>query len=56
MTKRKLSYFGHFMKMQGSLENTIVWEKTEGSRKKGRTNMRWIDSIKKPQAESMGAE
>ena len=33
------------MKRQGSLEKTIMLGKIEG-RKTGRSNMRWIDSIK----------
>ena len=41
MTKPKLSYFG-----QGSLEKTVMLEKIEGSRKRGRPTMRWTDSTK----------
>ena len=48
--KMKLSYFGHLMRSQGSLEKAVMLEKAEGSRKRGRTNMRWIDSWKEPQA------
>ena len=55
MTKLKLSYFGHIMRRQGSLgKKTATLGKTEGSRKRGRKNMRWIHSIK--EAIGMGAE
>ena len=36
MTKLKLSYFGHLMRRQGSLEKTIMQEKIKGSRDRGR--------------------
>lgn len=42
----KLSYFWHFMRRQGSLGKTIMLGKLESSRKRGRPNMRGIDSIK----------
>ena len=45
MIKLRLSYFGHIMRRQDSLEKTIMLGKVEGSRKRGRPNMRWIDSI-----------
>lgn len=45
MTKLKLSYSGHIMRRHASLERTIIMGKTGGSRKSGRPNMRWIDSI-----------
>lgn len=40
--KLKLSYFGHNMRRQGSLENkkTIVLRKIESKREKRKTNMR----------------
>lgn len=45
------------MRRQGSLENTIMLEKLEGSRKWGRPNMTWIESIKEVTGvESTGAE
>ena len=43
MTKLELCYFKHIMRKQGSLEQTIVLRKKEGSRKRGRPDMRWID-------------
>ena len=42
----KLSYFGHIMRRQGSLEKIILLGKIEGRTKKVTPNMRWIDSIK----------
>mgnify|MGYP006951424300 CR=1 FL=1 len=46
LTKQKWSYFGHIMRTQGSLEKTVILGKTESSRKRGKPNMRWTDSIK----------
>ena len=46
MTKLKLSYFGYIMRKQNSFEKTKLVGKIEGSRKRGRANMRWIDSVK----------
>lgn len=41
----KLSYFRHIMR-QGSLEKSVMLGKTEGRKKGGRSDTRWIDSIK----------
>ena len=46
MLKLKLSYFGHILRRQDSLEKTIMLGKVEGSRKRGRQNTRWVDSLK----------
>ena len=46
MIKLMLSYFGHIMRRQDSLEKTITLGNAEGSRKGGRPGMRWTDSIK----------
>ena len=46
MEKLKLSCLLHIMRWQDSLEKTIMLGKIEGSRKRGRPNMRWIDSVK----------
>ena len=46
MLKKKLQYFGHLMRRADSLEKTLMLEKTEGKRRKGRRQrMRWLDSI-----------
>ena len=41
----KLQYFGHLMQKADSLEKTLMMGKTEGRRKKGQQNMRWLDGI-----------
>lgn len=46
MTKLQLTYFGHSMRQQSSLEETKIQKKIEGSSKCGRPNMKWICFIK----------
>ena len=43
MLKLKLQYFGHLMRRTGSFEKTLMLEKTEGRRRRGR--QRWLDGI-----------
>ena len=45
MLKLKLQYFGHLMQRTDSLEKTLMLGKIEGSRKRGRQRMRWLDGI-----------
>ena len=45
MLKLKLQYFGHLMQRVDSLEKTLMLEKTEGRRRRGRQRMRWLDGI-----------
>ena len=45
MLKLKLHYFGHLMQRNHSLEKTLMLGKTEGSRRRGRQRMRWLDGI-----------
>ena len=45
MLKRKLQYFGHLMRSADSFEKTLMLGKIEGSRKRGRQKMRWLDGI-----------
>ena len=45
MLKLKLQYFGHLMQRDGSLEKTLMLGKTEGWRRRGRQNTRWLDGI-----------
>ena len=45
MIKLKLQYFGHLMRRTDSLEKTLILEKIEGRRKRGRQRMRWLDGI-----------
>ena len=45
MLKLKLQHFGQLMQNTNSLEKTLMLRKTEGTRRKGRQRMRWLDSI-----------
>ena len=45
MLKLKLQYFGHLMRRADSLEKTLMLEKIEGGRRRGRQRMRWSDGI-----------
>ena len=45
MLKRKLQYFGHLIGRADSLENTLIWGKIGGERRRGWQRMRWLDSI-----------
>ena len=41
----KLQYFGHLMRRADSLEKILILGKIEGSRRRGRRRMRWLDGI-----------
>ena len=43
MLKLKLQYFDHPMRRNGSFEKTLMLEKIEGRRRRGR--QRWLDGI-----------
>ena len=43
--KLKLQYFGHLMGKASSLEKTLMLEKREGRRRRGRQRIRWLDDI-----------
>ena len=45
MLKLKLQYFGHLMRRGDSSEKTLMLEKIEGRRRRGRQRMRWLDGI-----------
>ena len=45
MLKLKLQYFGHLMQRASSLEKTLMLERIEGRRRRGRQRMRWLDGI-----------
>ena len=45
MLKLKLQYFGHLIQRVDSLEKTLMLEKIEGRRRRGRQRMRWLDGI-----------
>ena len=43
--KLKLQYFGHLMRRADSFEKTLMLEKIEGGRRRGRQRKRWLDGI-----------
>ena len=45
MLKLKLQSFGHLMQRADSLEKTLMLEKIEGRKRRGRQRMRWLDGI-----------
>ena len=45
MLKLKLQYFGPLMRRTDSLEKTLMLEKIEGRRRRGRQRMRLLDGI-----------
>ena len=45
MLKLKLQYFGHLMQRGDSFEKTLMLEKIEGGRRRGRKRMRWFNGI-----------
>ena len=45
MLKLKLQSFGHLVQRTNSLKKTLMLEKIEGRRRRGRQRMRWLDGI-----------
>ena len=45
MLKLKLQYFGSLMQRTDSLEKTLMLEKIEGRRRRGRQRLIWLDGI-----------
>ena len=45
MLKLKLQYFGQLMRRADSFEKTLMLEKIEGRRRRGRQSMKWLDGI-----------
>ena len=45
LLKLKLQHFGHLMQRADSLEKTLMLERIEGGRRRGRERMRWLDGI-----------
>ena len=43
--KLKLQYFGHLIQRTDSLEKTLMLEKIEGRRRRGKQKVRWLDGI-----------
>ena len=54
MLKLKLQYFGHLMQCADSFEKTLMLGKIEGSRRRGRQRMRWLDVIDDSMDMSLG--
>ena len=50
MLKLKVQYFGQVIGRTDSFEKTLMLEKIEGRRRRGRQRMRWLDGI----TDSMG--
>ena len=45
MLKLKLQYFGHMIRRTDSSEKTLMLEKIEGGRRRGRQGLRCLDGI-----------
>ena len=45
MLKLKLQYSGHLMRITDSFEKTLMLGKIEGTRRRGRQRVRWLDGI-----------
>ena len=45
MLKQKPQYFGHLIQRTDSFEKTLMLGKIEGSRRRGRQRIRWLDGI-----------
>ena len=45
MVKLKRQYFGYLMRRTDPLEKTLMLEKIEGEKRKGRQRTRWLDGI-----------
>jgi len=52
---RKLSYFGHVCRKDGSLEKLIMQGMVEGSRRRGRPATAWADDVKRNAGMNMAA-
>ena len=54
MLKLKLQYFGHLIQRADSLEKTLMLEKIDGGRRRGRQRIRWLDGITDSMDMSLG--
>ena len=50
----EIQYFGHLMRRADSFEKTLMLEKIEGRRRRGRQRMRQLDSISDSMDMSLG--
>ena len=54
MLKLKLQYIGHLMGRADSFQKTVMLEKIEGRRRRGRQRMRWLDDFTNSMDMSLG--
>ena len=54
MLKLKLQYFGNLMRRTDSFEKTLMLGKIEGTRRRGRQRMRWLNGITDSMDMSLG--
>ena len=54
LKKLKLQYFGHLMRRADSFEKTLMLEKIESRRRRGRQRMRWLDGFTDSMDMSLG--
>ena len=54
MLKLELQYFGHLMGRADSFEKTLMLEKIESRRRRGRQRMRWLDGFTDSMDMSLG--
>ena len=55
MSKLKLQYFGHLMRIDDSFEKTLMLGKIEGRRRRRRQRIRWLDGITNSMDMGLGA-